>query len=59
MAEAVVAKKNRTGLYVVFAGVACEALGFILLSQGSMDAAPALICGSFVVMGIGIWIGWD
>jgi hypothetical protein len=58
MADAVVVKK-KTGLYVVFAGIACEVLGFVLLSKGSMDAAPALICGSFVVMGIGIWIGWD
>jgi hypothetical protein len=57
-AESVVAKK-KTGLYVALAGVATEALGFVLLSHGSMDAAPALICGSFVIMGIGIWIGWD
>jgi hypothetical protein len=52
-------KKNRTGLYVVFAGVACEALGFLLLGKGSMTAAPALLIGSFVVMGAGIWMGWD
>lgn len=51
--------KNKTGLYVVFAGVACEALGFVLLSQGSITAAPILIIGSFAVMGAGIWIGWD
>jgi hypothetical protein len=53
------APKKRTGLYVLWAGIAAEALGFVLLSQGSMTAAPALIVGSFVVMGIGIWIGWD
>lgn len=50
---------KRTGLYVLSAGVACEALGMALLSQGSTTAAPLLIVGSFVVMGIGIWIGWD
>jgi hypothetical protein len=50
---------KKTGLYVVIAGVACEVLGFVLLAQGSMTAAPALIIGSFVVMGVGIWMGWD
>ncbi len=50
---------NKKGLYVLIAGIACEALGFVLLAQGSMTAAPALLVGSFVVMGIGIWMGWD
>jgi hypothetical protein len=50
---------KRTGLYVVFAGVACEGAGFVLLGQGSTTAAPLLIIGSFLVMGVGIWIGWD
>ena len=59
MVETSTAPKNKTGLYVVFAGVACEAVGFLLLSQNSITAAPILIIGSFVVMGIGIWIGWD
>ena len=57
MSETVSPKKS--GLYLLWAGIACEALGFLLLSKGSMDAAPALICGSFIVMGIGLWIGWD
>jgi hypothetical protein len=51
--------KKASGLYVVLGGVACEALGFVLLSQGSMTAAPLCIVGSFVVMGLGILIGWD
>lgn len=51
--------RRRTGLYVVLGGVATEAAGFVLLSQGSMTAAPVLLIGSFVVMGVGIWIGWD
>lgn len=59
MAENLVVAKKKTGLYVVFAGIACEALGFLLLSQGSITAAPILIVGSFAVMGVGIWIGWD
>jgi hypothetical protein len=53
------APQKKSGLYVLWAGIATEALGFVLLSQGSMTAAPALIVGSFLVMGIGIWIGWD
>lgn len=53
------APKKRTGLYLLWAGIAVEALGFVLLAQGSMTAAPLLICGSFVVMGLGLWMGWD
>lgn len=53
------APKGKRGIYVVLAGVACEALGFVLLSRGSMTAAPALLIGSFGVMGVGIWLGWD
>jgi hypothetical protein len=53
------APPRRAGLMVTLAGVATEALGFVLLGQGSMTAAPALIVGSFVVMGVGIAIGWD
>jgi len=51
--------RGRRGLYLVLAGVACEVLGFVLLSKGSMTAAPALLIGSFGVMGLGIWLGWD
>jgi hypothetical protein len=50
---------SKRGLILVLAGVACEVLGFVLLSQGSMTAAPALLIGSFGVMGLGIWQGWD
>jgi hypothetical protein len=50
---------GRLGLYVVFIGIACEALGFVLLSRGSTTAAPLLLVGGFAVMGLGIWIGWD
>jgi hypothetical protein len=51
--------KGKRGLYVVLVGVACEVLGFVLLSRGSMTAAPVLLIGSFFVMGMGIWAGWD
>ena len=50
---------GKRGLYLVLAGVGCEVLGFVLLSRGSMTAAPALLIGSFGVMGLGIWLGWD
>ncbi len=40
------------------AGIACEALGFILLARGSVDLAPALLVGSFGVMAWGVWLGW-
>lgn len=50
---------KRAGLYVVLGGVAAEILGFVLLAQGSMTAAPLLLVGSFPVMGLGIWMGWD
>ena len=49
-------RKGRRGLYVVLGGVACEVLGFVLLSRGSMTLAPALLIGSFGVMGLGIWL---
>ena len=51
--------KKKTGLWVLLGGVAVEGLGFLLLSRGSMTAAPALLVGSFGVMAVGIWIGWD
>jgi len=50
---------KRTGVYVVLGGVAAEILGFVLLAQGSMTLAPLLLVGSFPVMGLGIWLGWD
>jgi len=61
MAEAKLAgvPAKRAGLYVVLGGVAAEILGFVLLAQGSMTLAPLLLVGSFPVMGLGIWMGWD
>jgi hypothetical protein len=51
--------KKKTGLYVVLSGIAVLALGYILLSKGSITVAPVLIIGAFVVMAVGIMIGWD
>jgi hypothetical protein len=61
MAEAKIsnAAPKRSGLYVVLGGAAAEIFGFVLLAQGSMTLAPLLLVGSFPVMGLGIWMGWD
>lgn len=52
-------QRKKTGLYVVGAGIATLTLGYILLSQGSITAAPILIIGSFFILAIGILLGWD
>lgn len=51
--------RKKTGMYVVGAGIAVLALGYLLLSKGSITIAPMLIIGAFVVMAVGIMIGWD
>lgn len=53
------AKRRKTGLFVVFGGIATLIAGYVLLGQGSMTAAPVLILGSFVILAIGIMLGWD
>ena len=52
-------QRKSTGLFVVGAGIATLALGYILLAKGSITAAPILIIGSFVVLAAGILLGWD
>lgn len=52
-------QRRKTGLYVVFGGIGVLSLGYILLAQGSITAAPILIVGSFGVMAAGILLGWD
>ena len=51
--------KKKTGLYVIGGGIAALTTGYVLLGKGSMTAAPILIIGAFVVMAVGILIGWD
>jgi hypothetical protein len=51
--------KKKAGLYVVAAGIAVLGAGYATLAKGSITVAPALIIGAFVVMAIGIFIGWD
>ena len=51
--------KKKSGLVVIITSVTVLAAGYICLALGSITVAPILIIGSFVGMGIGIWIGWD
>jgi hypothetical protein len=53
------APKKKTGLFVVYAGIAALLLGYAFLAEGDITVAPFLIIGAFVVMGIGIGIGWN
>jgi predicted acyltransferase len=57
--EQPLAPKKKTGLFVVYAGIACLLAGYGFLAKGDITIAPFLIIGSFVVMGVGIVIGWD
>jgi hypothetical protein len=51
--------KKKTGLIVVYSGIACLLAGYAFLAKGDITIAPFLIIGAFVVMGVGIGIGWD
>lgn len=51
--------KKKTGLYVAGAGVLTLLAGYGFLAKGDISIAPFLILGAFVVMGVGIGIGWD
>jgi hypothetical protein len=53
------APKKKTGLFVVYAGIASLLAGYGFLAKGDISVAPFLIIGAFVVMGVGIGIGWD
>jgi hypothetical protein len=53
------APRKKAGLFVVYAGIASLLLGYAFLAKGDITIAPFLIIGAFVVMGIGIGIGWD
>jgi hypothetical protein len=52
-------QRKKTGLVVVAGGIATLGLGYFLLSKGSITAAPILIIGSFVILAVGILLGWD
>lgn len=52
-------QRKKTGLYVVGAGIAVLTIGYIVLAKGSITLAPILIIGSFVILAVGILLGWD
>jgi len=52
-------QRKKTGLYVVGAGLATLITGYIVLAKGSITLAPILIIGSFVILAVGIMLGWD
>jgi hypothetical protein len=52
-------QRKRTGLYVVWGGVAVLGLGYLLLAKGSITLAPILIIGAFFILAAGILLGWD
>ena len=51
--------RKKAGLYTIGAGITTLALGYVLLGKGSTTLAPVMIIGAFVIMGVGILIGWD
>jgi hypothetical protein len=59
-------KKNITGLYIVFAALAVLALGYFVLTKVNADAsnwagavAPIMIIGGYILVAVGILVGWD
>jgi hypothetical protein len=52
-------QRKRTGLIVVWGGIATLILGYLSLAKGSITLAPILIIGSFVILAVGIMLGWD
>jgi len=59
-------KKNITGLYIVFAALAILALGYFVLTKVNADAsnwagavAPIMIIGGYILVAVGILVGWD
>ncbi|MEI7541944.1 MAG: hypothetical protein WCJ94_01660 [bacterium] len=60
------AKKNITGLYIVLGALVVLALGYFVLTKVNADAsnwagavAPIMIIGGYVLVAVGILVGWD
>lgn len=60
------AKKNMFGLYIVFGALAVLALGYVVLTKVNADAsnwagaaAPIMIIGGYILVAVGILVGWD
>jgi undecaprenyl pyrophosphate phosphatase UppP len=64
MAETKVKKKS--GLYVIAAAIAVLVIGYFILTKVNADAsnwagavAPILIIGGYIMVAVGILVGWD
>jgi len=60
------AVKNRNGLYVIGVAIAILVLGYYILTKVNADASnwagavsPILIIGGYILVAVGILIGWD
>lgn len=51
--------RKKAGLYTIFGGIGVLTLGYLLLAQNSITLAPILIIGAFIIMAVGILVGWD
>ncbi len=61
-----VAGKNKNGLYVIGVAIAILVLGYYILTKVNADASnwvgavsPILIIGGYILVAVGILIGWD
>jgi len=59
-------KKNKNGLYIIGGALITLILGYFVLSKVNADAsnwagavAPILIIGGYILVAVGILVGWD
>lgn len=59
-------KKKKTGIYIIGIAILVLILGYFTLSKVNADAsnwqgiaAPVLIIGGYILVAIGILVGWD
>jgi hypothetical protein len=64
--EKKVENKNRAGLYIIGVAIAILVLGYYVLTKVNPDAsnwagvlAPILIIGGYILVAVGILVGWD
>lgn len=58
--------KNRAGLYIIGVAIAILVMGYYVLTKVNPDAsnwagvvAPILIIGGYILVAVGILVGWD
>lgn len=64
--EKKVENKNRAGLYIIGVAIAILVMGYYVLTKVNPDAsnwagvvAPILIIGGYILVAVGILVGWD